>query len=250
MIINILFIKKGLIRKHEASDGEPLFYHALCMSLTYSGLGFNPTYIYPATSADTGAENSNKGYVPEGALLMLPPDFNTSKISSLNLRKVVNHILQMIFKMYLLNVYLQVAETLKVYGAYVVDRNDGTPYAIYVENGASFRLSNKTTWDNTVADELQRIRAGLKMVKSADHYLDGNGDKLIQPYPNQNMFSMRGSTAAWNRVSGDATALYDTWSQSLVYAKSNNQTTTYQNWSGLGINRYTPKLQFVSETKS
>lgn len=66
-----------------------MYYHALAMSLTYNGLGFNPTYIYPATHADGGAEKSNSGYVPEGALLMLPPDFNTSRIwASPNLKKV------------------------------------------------------------------------------------------------------------------------------------------------------------------
>lgn len=128
---------------------------------------------------------------------------------------------------------------MKTFGAYVVDKNFETPYVIYVENGASFKLSNATGWDNNVAADLQTIRAALKMVSSVDHFLDGNGNKLVQPYPNQNLLSMRGSSSAWQRSgsTGDATCHFDTWSQSLVFDKATNTSTTFQNWSGLGYNR-------------
>ena len=56
----------------------------------------------------------NSGQTPEGALLMLPQSFDIDKTRNATLKKV--------------------AKTLKTYGAYVVDRNHGTPFAIYFEN--------------------------------------------------------------------------------------------------------------------
>ena len=63
-----------------------------------------------SASADGGAEKSNSGQIPEGALLMLPAGFDTRRISTPALRKI--------------------AETLKRHGGYVVDRNEGTPFVI------------------------------------------------------------------------------------------------------------------------
>lgn len=62
----------GLIRTHEVADGDTMYRHALAMSLTFSGLSANPPYVFPATSADSNAADSNTGAVPEGALMMLP----------------------------------------------------------------------------------------------------------------------------------------------------------------------------------
>src|SRR5690606_36727540 len=107
-----------LIRKHEIDNGDSMYRHALAMSLSFNALSPNPTYGFPATSADTNAARENSGRIPEGALMMLPPSYDTQKIVTPALRKV--------------------AETLKTYRAYVVDRNFGTPYFIYVENGAGF----------------------------------------------------------------------------------------------------------------
>lgn len=109
----------GLIRKNEINDGASQYYHALAMSLTYTGMSGDNQYQFPATSGDrTWKENS--GNFPTGSLLMLPPSFDESKITNRDLRKVV--------------------KTLKTYGAYVVDRNVGTPFYIYVENGTNFTL--------------------------------------------------------------------------------------------------------------
>jgi hypothetical protein len=184
----------GLIRKHEINDGQPTYMHALAMSLTYNALSANPTYIYPATSADTGAEKQNSGEIPEGALVMLPPDFDTSKISNLQLRKV--------------------ADTLKTYGAYVVDRNVGTPYVIYVENGSGFDLHHGG-WDVKVASDLDRIRAGLRQVKSAKGWIDGNGHEFSPHSAHANVLSMRGP---WELVSGTKPGVFDTGSQTLSFA--------------------------------
>jgi hypothetical protein len=159
----------GLIRRDEIDDGQPIYRHALAMSLTYNGLARSPAYIYPATAADHDAQ-LNSGKIPEGALLMLPPTYDTSKIASQKLRKV--------------------AETLKVYGAYVVDRNVGTPFYIYVENGSDFNPHSKG-WNVAAANELQRMRAALRQVVSAKGWLDGHG-KPMTPQRPTNLLSMRG----------------------------------------------------------
>lgn len=107
--------------------------------------------------------------IPYGSLMMLPPDFPENQ-SNLDLRKVV--------------------KTLKMYGAYVVDRNVGTPFVIYVENYTSatippFNLHKNGTgttewnkWDNVVANWLVQIQHALRVVKSADDWIDGNGDSI------------------------------------------------------------------------
>jgi len=204
----------GLIRIHEVHDGLPTYPHALALSMSAHGLSKNPTYIYPATTADSDAATANDGPFPEGSLVMLPSTFVTSTIASVDLRKV--------------------AETLKVYGAYVVDKNYETPFAIYVENNSSFRMSN-LSWDNAVASELQTIRAALRMVISASKYLDGNNNTLVAP-TKVNLLSMRGPNSWIRQSGGDANVRYDTWSQSLVYDGSNTKNTTHQNWSKLGYN--------------
>lgn len=204
----------GLIRKHEVNDNKPIFNHALAMSLDYSGLSKNPTYIYPATAADGDAATANSGAIPEGGLVMLPPTYNTSTIRSLPLRKV--------------------ADTLKVYGAYVVDRNYKTPYVIYVENNSTWKMTN-LSWDNTLVSDMQKIRAALRLVISADRYVDGNGATLVAP-TNVNLLSLRGPSS-WYRQSGDAVVKFDTWTQSLVYQGANTKNTTHINQAKLGYNR-------------
>jgi hypothetical protein len=186
----------GLIRAGEVNDGLPHFRHALTMSLTYNGLSANPTYIYPATSADSNAAQSNTGKIPEGALLMLPADYDTSKIANADLRKV--------------------AETLKIFGAYVSDRNTGTPFAIYVESGVKYDLHNGG-WNNAVAAELDRIRANLRQVVSAERWVDGNGKATSFQKPITNALSMRGP---WTRSSGTTTPTYNTWTQALEFPAS------------------------------
>jgi hypothetical protein len=198
-------------------DGLPAYTHALAMSLTYNALSngsSTPAYVFPATSADNSA-SSNTGSIPEGALMMLPPDFDSSKIVNADLKKVV--------------------ETLKLYGAYVVDRNTGTPFVIYAENDAGFNLMPKG-WDNTVASQLDQIRAALRQVVSAPGWVDGNGDSAVDAIKAQqtmNMLSMRGP---WSKQSGTATASYDTYSQSLLFSA----TTTKTVFSNANSNGLTP----------
>jgi hypothetical protein len=180
------------MRKHEIDDGRPLYHHALAMSLTYNALAANPPYVFPATSADRDAASTNTGRIPEGALVMLPPDFDVLRINTPALRKVV--------------------ETLKIYGAYVVDRNRGTPFVIYVENGANFSL-HRGGWNTVAAADLERIRQGLRQVVAVDGWVDGNGQSDL-PETRLNLLSMRGP---WTRKSGPTLGVFDTWQQALVF---------------------------------
>jgi hypothetical protein len=205
----------GLIRKQEMKDGLPTYTHALAMSLTYNALSngsSTPAYIFPATSADNSA-SANTGAIPEGALMMLPPNFDSSKIVNADLKKVV--------------------ETLKLYGAYVVDRNTGTPFVIYAENDAGFNLMPKG-WDNTVASQLDQIRASLRQVVSASGWVDGNGnpaDDAIKAQQSTNILSMRGP---WTKQSGTATATYDTYSQNLLFSATTTKT-VFSNTNNSGL---------------
>jgi len=195
----------GLIRKHEIKDGLPTYQHALAMSLTFNALSNGvdtPAYVFPATSADNGLER-NTGVIPEGALMMLPPDFDSSRIANPDLRKVV--------------------ETLKTYGAYIVDRNEGTPYVIYVENKSGFNLM-PGGWDNTVASQLDKIRAALRQVVSADDWVDANGKSMsraIEAQKKMNILSMRGP---WTKESGTAAAAFDSATQTLVFDDTTTKT--------------------------
>jgi len=207
----------GLMRKDEIKDGRATYTHALAMSLTYNGLsnGVNkPAYIFPATSADSSL-SANTGSIPEGALLMLPPSFDSSNITNPDLKKIV--------------------ETLKLYGAYVVDRNVGTPFAIYVENDSGFSLM-PNGWDNTIANQLDQIRASLRQVLSAQDWVDPNGNSMfnaIQAQQRMNILSMRGP---WTRQSGTATATYDTASQSLLFSATTTKT-VHVNANNTGMTR-------------
>ena len=223
----------GLIRKHEVNDGQKIYRHALAMSLTFSGLSSRSGYMFPATSGDrTWRENT--GMIPEGALLMLPDDFDASTIEDKELRKV--------------------AETLKVYGAYVVDRNHGTPFYIYVENGAGLNF-HKPKWNHSVDQDLKRIQKSLRQVVGVKGWLDGYGRKFT-PEEKLNMISMRGP---WVVTVGQGKATYDTWSQSLIItgASSRSEFQHHNNRSFSGVDwaemkrgqRYTFKLQSSDDTE-
>jgi len=205
----------GLIRKHEIKDGLPAYQHALAMSLTFNALAngvSSPAYVFPATAADNSA-SANTGTIPQGSLLMLPPSFDSSAIVNPDLKKIV--------------------ETLKLYGAYVVDRNTGTPFVIYVENDAGFNLMPKG-WDNTVADQLDKIRAALRQVTSAQAWVDGNGDTVSArsaQQPNVNILSMRGG---WYRQSGTGTGDYDPITQKFAFGATTT-TTVYVNANNTGL---------------
>lgn len=205
----------GLIRKQEIKDGLPTYHHALAMSLTFNALAngvSNPAYVFPATSAD-GSASANTGAIPQGTLLMLPPTFDSSAIVNADLKKVV--------------------ETLKLYGAYIVDRNDGTPFVIYVENDAGFSLM-PNGWDNKIAAQLDQIRAGLRQVVSAQDYVDANGSSAasaIAAQKNMNILSMRGP---WSRQSGTTTAAYDSATQRLVFDATATKT-VYVNANNTGM---------------
>ena len=184
----------GLIRVAEANDGDTMFRHALAMSLDATGLSAAPTYRFPATSADSNAATTNSGQIPMGALMMLPASFNAQALATPELRKV--------------------AETLKAYGAYVVDRNTGTPFVVYVEIGADFKL-HRNGWSNATANDLNLIRAALRPVQGASGWVDGNGVASSTVTSTAlNLLSMRG---AWWRTKGTVSGEFDTWRQALVF---------------------------------
>lgn len=199
----------GLIRQHEIDDDKEIFEHALAISLTYNSLSAKPAYIFPATSADATAATSNTGQIPQGALLMLPVDFDLSKISNPKI--------------------LKIAKTLQTYGAYVVDRNYGTPFVIYVENGTK-QYSVKRfppAWDNEAAAELQLIRAGLRQVTEVESWVNGKDLQFI-PQRNLNLLSMRGP---WTLRQGNKAGEFDTFKQEVVFGKT-TQVTVQENYSG------------------
>ena len=198
----------GMIRKHEVADGKSLFEHALACSLDQSGLAASPAFIPPATMSDWNPE-INTGKIPQGALIMLPAGYDTARLARWPLLR-------------------KVAETLKVYGARVVDRNEFTPYAIYVENGADWKMSAVVGWDNDLASELEYIRTQLRQVMSQDGFQAG----LEDAENSDNLLSLRGP---WRKIGGTADEpLYDTLRQGLVMPAVRSKT-WYTNTSGLGF---------------
>jgi hypothetical protein len=201
----------GLIRKHEVNDNKANYEHVLSMSLTFSGLGGGgktntPAYVHPGTSADEYAWSRNYGQIPEGALVMLPPDFDSNVLCTHQLRKVAN--------------------TLKKYGARVVDQNDGVPFFIYVENGSGYNImgNDPSGWNWAVVNDLHRMREALRMVTGAERWVAGaiNGVEATLPaLVPQNTLSMRGTWRLESETDHKSTnaggAFYDTWSQSLKF---------------------------------
>ncbi|HEX4918778.1 MAG TPA: Atrophin-1 multi-domain protein [Limnobacter sp.] len=209
----------GLIRQHEINDGASQYYHALAMSLTFNGMSNTEQYVFPATSGDT-SYIKNSGEIPTGALLMLPPSFDASSIENAALRKVVN--------------------TLKTYGAYVVDRNVGTPFYIYVDNGADFNL-HEGGWNSRVASDLQRIRAALREVVAADGWVDGHGRAIASQAP-LNILSMRGP---WRNVrSSSVLPVFNTLAQSVEFGA-----TVKQEWAENASGRVFSGVQWARPVK-
>jgi hypothetical protein len=161
---------------------------------------------------DGGSATAYKGKIPMGSLLMLPTTYDTSKITSPGLLKVI--------------------KTLQVYGARVVDTNTDTPFVIYVETGSSFTVSTKPPgeWDSTVANQLFDISRALRVMDGNQGFIDGNG-KAFTPNQNLNRLSMRGP---WNAVANGGT--FDSWRQALVFPKTTAVVTQTQT-HGTGARR-------------
>lgn len=197
----------GIIRIAESNDGEPMFHHALALSL--DGTAEKPGFVFPATLEDRDSATNYRGQIPMGSLLMLPPTFDTSKITSPGLLKVIR--------------------TLQTFGARLVDTNGDTPFAIYIENGSTFTVSTRAPgeWDSVVANQLFDIAHALR-VATADQFVDGNGHTFT-PNQNLNRMSMRGP---WSTVEGGGT--FDSWKQALVFPATTTaitQTQTTNTWS-------------------
>ena len=212
----------GMIRVHEVNDGDTMFRHALAMSLTYNALSADQQgYVFPGTAADIDL-TGNTGEIPEGALLMLPPNFDDSKFRTPLLKKIVN--------------------TLKTYGAYVVDRNFGTPYVIYSEIGADTRSTGNAYNEHTA------IQKALRMVTSVSSWVDGNGSSFV-PSKNFNILSMRGPWARGFNYQADSDQCvdsceplgqFDTYKQAVIFentsepiiqSNSSGRSVTYVNWA-------------------
>jgi hypothetical protein len=196
----------GVIRSAEVHDGQDLYKHALAMSLTFNGLAASPAFVFPATASDYDAQYVNTGAIPEGARVMLPANFDASGITNPQLLKVV--------------------KTLQSYGAYVVDRNYGTPFYIVVENGSDFNLM-PTGWDGAIAAQLDAIRAAMRPIATVTEWVDATG-AIFTPDRNQNILSMRGP---WTVSSGTDAGQFDVWQQAVIFP-SNGQRTVQTNASG------------------
>lgn len=204
----------GLIRMHEVEDGDTVFRHALAISLASTGLSRDPAYIYPATSADNDAHKTNSGTIPEGALLMLPRDFDTKTIESPLLRKI--------------------AETLKIYGGYVVDRNVGTPFLIYAEMGSNVALHPPGGWNARAGSDLVKIQTALRVVTGARKWLDAGGTEIQHSALRFNLMSLRGP---WKLIEGATAGRFYTATQSLEFPESGGRRIVQENTSGNGFNR-------------
>ena len=186
----------GLIRRHEIDDGAEYYKHALAMALPSQSLAngvTQPSYVFPATTADSTA-HLNTGQIPLGTRMMLPASFDHQSITSPALRKIAN--------------------TLKVYGAMVVDRTYDVAFGIYVENGANFTLM-PNGWNTGVVADLERIRAALRPVLWGEKWVDGDGNSFDDPQK-LGVLSMRGD---WQKIGGggNGPGSYDTWQQALVF---------------------------------
>jgi hypothetical protein len=212
----------GMIRVHEVNDGELMFQHALAISLTDNALAQN--YVFPSTSTDVNVSNYS-GQIPEGALLMLPPDFKVSRLTIPLLKKI--------------------AYTLQTYGAYVVDRNYGTPYVIYSEIGAQ---TNIVTTSGNGFYELTLIQKSLRMVTSVQGWVDGNGNSF-QANQNLNVLSFRGPWARGYSYQADSdicndncgqlgkfdsiqqAVVFDTTDEEIVQSNPSGRSVTHVYWA-------------------
>jgi hypothetical protein len=205
----------GIIRKHEYTSSDPIYPHALAMSLDTTGAA--PGYVYPATSADHYSA-TNIGKIPEGALVMLPPSFNVSQLKTPELIKIAN--------------------TLRVYGAYVVDGNYGTPFVIYAETGSGLNL-HKNGYNLKAANELHLIRQSLRMVTSVKSWIDASGRAFI-PEKNLNILSMRGPWGVkrgtvWDKAD-PLVGKFNTWKQAVVFGPTTSRI-SQSNPSGRSISQ-------------
>lgn len=183
----------GLIRRHEVEDGASLYPHALALTLANSAL--KPGYVFPATSEDGDAAEAYRGEIPMGSLLMLPSDFDVARLKDPRLRKV--------------------AETLKVYGARVVDRNHETRFTLFAENGSGLSVQ-RLAWDPGSDDELDLIADSLRVMAASAGFVDGNG-RAFTPDRNLNLASLRGP---WTRIEGERDGHFDSWRQALVFPQT------------------------------
>lgn len=223
----------GLIRLHEINDGAANYKHALAMSLPSHTLAngiTRPSYVAPATTTDASA-NLNTGVIPMGARLMLPASFDANAMSTPQLRKI--------------------ATTLKMYGAFVVDRNYDTPFSIFVENGSNFKIMPNGSWNNQVVADLEKIRAALREIVSAPKWLDGYGNTLNTD-DQTTLLSMRGTWV----VQGASVAgpgAFDTWQQSVAFPSTTKKLSQVNFSTGLSKVSWAKvapgsRLRFTSRT--
>ncbi|MEA2746752.1 MAG: hypothetical protein QOI41_895 [Myxococcales bacterium] len=189
----------GIIRKHEFVSADPVYRHALSLSLPHNaimkGEGNAPTAIvYPATAGDSNDPSlANSGQIPEGSLLVLPADFDSATMPTPEL--------------------VRIAETLKTYGAYVTDRNSATPYNIYVEIGTGYSLGQATTIDAALAT----LQHALRPLASEAGWLDGC-DQPAERHPKIELQSMRGKWSLGASVGWAVDeSLYSTWLQGVAF---------------------------------
>ena len=150
----------GLIRQSDLNQG--VIPHALAMAV--SGVVLNTTYTWPALSADNGS-SANTGFLPEGALVAIPPDVAMpAGLSATG---------QMIWK------------ALQTYGAYARDRTEypgpgaANIAVVFGEANAGPALNS---WAAT--GEWARIGAQLRWVtNNGPDQIGGPGNRLAPLAP-------------------------------------------------------------------
>lgn len=139
----------GLIRTWELEAGE--IRHALAVSLGNEQLRTGP--VWPATREDGDAERTYSGEVPMGAFAAIPADVDLRRLR-------------------LTRDGLILADALQRYGAYVVDRTDGT-FALSAEPSVNGR-------------RLRRLRSALVRLRPLLRVVENNGPDRVNgglPYP-------------------------------------------------------------------
>jgi hypothetical protein len=187
----------GILRVHEI--GSAVVPHALAVAAHFNVLKSGPAY--PATLQDRGGSREYSGAFPMGTLFMLPPDFESDKLSWPNARAI--------------------ARTLKVYGARLIDATSRT-FAFAGEIGGQWSqaVDRNNVWQSSWAEDLTRIRDHLRPVISTSGWLDAEGMAFTPvPWERMNLLSMRGP---WTKQGGpeESVSGFDTISDLFLFPET------------------------------
>jgi hypothetical protein len=185
----------GLLRAHEL--GSEFVPHALAVAAHANVFRSGP--VFPATLEDRNGPARYSGAFPMGTLFMLPTDFEADRLNWPNSRAI--------------------ARTLKLYGARLIDQTQRTfSFGGEMNGGWSQAVGPGNIWRNSWAQDLTKIRDGLRPVVSVSRWLDANGKEFVpQPWERMNLLSMRGPWRSQGEMSGSVGGRYDTTSKLFLF---------------------------------